>query len=148
MQNKKETMIKNRNISEYEMHQKTNISLDKITIFGLISSQSMSIRTVSLYSILEVLLWENPMSKKKNIKENLINAPDRHSMRPSKAASPGLSYWSCWVVGHKHPIEYSKYHRLLPKLLVTLHNLIAKSLMLKIPLINAIKHGEIELVLN
>lgn len=79
MQNKKETMIKNRNISEYEMHQKTNISLDKITIFGLISSQSMSIRTVSLYSILEVLLWENPMSKKKNIKENLINAPDRHS---------------------------------------------------------------------
>lgn len=56
MQNKKETMIKNRNISEYEMQQKTNISLDKITIFGLISSQSMSIRTVSLYSILEVLL--------------------------------------------------------------------------------------------
>lgn len=143
MQNKKETMIKNRNISEYEMHQKTNISLDKITIFGLISSQSMSIRTVSLYSILEILLWENPMSKKKH--QRKLNQCPRQT---SHAATPGLSYWSCWVVGHKHPIEYSKYHRLLPKLLVTLHNLIAKSLMLKIPLINAIKHGEIELVLN
>lgn len=57
MQNQKETIIKNKkNISEHEMHQKTNISLNKITSFGLISSQSMSIRKVTLYSILEALL--------------------------------------------------------------------------------------------
>lgn len=33
--------------------------------------------------------------QEKNFKENLINAQDRHHMRPSKAATPGLSYWSC-----------------------------------------------------